>query len=108
MHPVDFVGGAIRGRFVCHIYNVVRNMDDLEERQARLAAALEHSAELMQRTEELLAEPRAEVIWTPPRQIRTHDAQRIEHDLNRRLTAIEVRLSERMDAIESRQTEISN
>src|SRR3954452_4321807 len=76
--------------------------DDLEERQARRAAILQHSAELTQRTEEMLAEPRPVMTYEPPRQIRTHDAERIEHELNRRLNGIAAGLNERLDALEAR------
>jgi hypothetical protein len=82
--------------------------DDLEERQARRAAILQHSAELMQRTEEMLAEPRPVMTWEPPRQIRSHDVKRIENDLDTRLLALEARLSQRMDAIESNLASLQN
>jgi F0F1-type ATP synthase membrane subunit b/b' len=88
------------------VYNfgdMVSEMDeDIEARRQRLADLLDYSAELTQRTNETLAQPRVEMTYQPPRQVRSHDADRIEHELNRRLKTIEVGLSDRIDALEAR------
>jgi hypothetical protein len=103
MHPVGFVGGAAKFSGNGNGSELVSYMDeDLEARRQRLADLLDHSAELTQRTNEMLAEPRAEVTWTPLRQIKAHDADRIEHELNRRLNTIAAGLNDRMDALEAR------
>jgi hypothetical protein len=90
---------------------MVSDMDSLEERRARLAAILDRSAELTQRTEEMLAEPRPELTYEPPQpsryrgyQIETVDEmlKASEARINKRLAAIEARLSVRMDALEGR------
>jgi hypothetical protein len=73
-----------------------------EERQARIAAILERSAELTQRTEEMLAEPRPAMTYDPPRQVKAYDAERLEQMLHKRLLAVESRLSLRIDALEGR------
>ena len=85
--------------------------DHFEDRNARFAAILDRSAELTQRTEELLAEPRPEVTYEPPKPTRYRGFERetfseelkaTEARLNKRLDAIEARLSVRMDALEGR------
>jgi DNA repair exonuclease SbcCD ATPase subunit len=85
--------------------------DHFEDRNARFAAILDRSAELTQRTEELLAEPRPVMTYEPPQptryrgyQIETVDEmiKGVEARLNKRLDAIEARLSVRMDALEGR------
>jgi hypothetical protein len=90
---------------------MVSDMDSLEERRARLAAILDRSAELTQRTEEMLAEPRPEVTYQPPQptryrgyQIETVDEmlKASEARINKRLDVIEARMSVRMDALEGR------
>jgi hypothetical protein len=91
--------------------DMVSDMDSLEERRARLAAILDRSAELTQRTEEMLAEPRPELTYEPPQpsryrgyQIETVDEmlKASEARINKRLNAIEARLSVRADALEGR------
>jgi hypothetical protein len=83
-----------------HIDHMVREMD--EENQARIAAILQRSAELTERTEELLSEPRPVMTYEPPRQVKTYDAERLEQQMDVRLKAIEARLSLRIDALEGR------
>lgn len=89
--------------------------DDLEARRQRLADLLDHSAELTQRTNELLAQPRPEMTYEPPQSTRYrgyHEENKardaLEEKVIKRLDAVEAKFSKRMDVIEARQLDLSN